>query len=55
MGFEKPASEAAIANFLGIYSETLDIGSDLGSPVSPEYTSPFAFSGHIETVTLEPR
>jgi len=51
----KPAGEAAIANFVGIYGETLDIGSDLGSPVSPEYTSPFAFTGHIETVTLELR
>ena len=49
----KPAGEAAIANFGGFYSETLDIGSDLGSPVSQEYASPFAFTGHIETVTLE--
>jgi len=49
----KPAGEAAIANFGGFYGETLDIGSDLGSPVSSAYTSPFAFTGHIETVTLE--
>jgi len=51
----KPAGEAAIANFGGFYGETLDIGSDLGSPVSPAYDSPFAFTGHIETVTLELR
>jgi arylsulfatase A-like enzyme len=34
-------------------AETLDIGSDLGSPVSQQYTSPFRFSGSIDTVTLQ--
>ena len=34
-------------------AETLDIGSDLGSPVSQQYTSPFRFSGTIDTVTLQ--
>ena len=47
----KPAGD--IANFGESYGETLDIGSDLGSPVSSSYTSPFAFTGRIETVTLE--
>jgi len=33
--------------------ETLDIGSDLGSPVSPEYKSPNRFTGKIDLVTIE--
>jgi hypothetical protein len=33
--------------------ETLDIGSDTGTPVSDEYSVPFAFTGQIEKVTLE--
>ena len=34
-------------------SETLDIGSDLGSPVSPEYRSPSRFTGRISSVTIQ--
>ena len=36
-------------------SETLDIGVDLGSPVSPQYSAraPFKFDGTIESVTVE--
>jgi arylsulfatase len=34
-------------------SETLDIGSDLGSPVSPEYRSPNRFTGRISSVTIQ--
>jgi hypothetical protein len=34
-------------------SETLDIGSDLGSPVSPEYRSPNRFTGRISRVTIQ--
>ncbi len=33
--------------------DTLDIGSDLVSPVSPTYTSPFAFTGQIVSVTID--
>ena len=33
--------------------ETLDIGCDLGSPVSPEYESPNRFNGKIDLVTIE--
>ena len=33
--------------------ETLDIGRDLGSAVSPDYESPNPFTGRIETVTLQ--
>jgi len=43
------------AQFTSIYAggETLDVGSDLGSPVSPEYKSPNHFTGKINTVTFE--
>lgn len=33
--------------------ETLDVGSDLVSPVSPKYTSPFAFTGTIVSVAID--
>jgi len=32
---------------------TLDVGSDLVSPVSPRYACPFAFSGRIESVAID--
>jgi arylsulfatase len=35
------------------YDETLDVGSDLGTPVSSAYGSPFRFTGKIEKVTVE--
>jgi arylsulfatase A-like enzyme len=34
-------------------AETLDLGSDLGSAVSAEYSSPYRFTGKIDTVTLQ--
>lgn len=34
------------------YTETLDVGSDLGSPVSSSYASPNRFTGNIESVTI---
>jgi arylsulfatase len=34
-------------------SETLDVGSDLGSAVSTEYQSPNRFTGKIEEVTIQ--
>jgi arylsulfatase A-like enzyme len=41
-------------NILGSsYTETLDIGSDLGSPVSPSYQSPNRFTGKINQVVIE--
>jgi arylsulfatase A-like enzyme len=33
--------------------DTLDIGSDLVSPVSPKYLLPFMFTGKIESVTID--
>jgi arylsulfatase len=38
----------------GSYSEeTLDIGSDTGSPVTSAYEAPFAFTGKIEKITID--
>jgi hypothetical protein len=47
----KPAGEAQFVGFSG--GDILDIGSDLVSPVSPKYTSPFAFTGKIDAVTID--
>jgi arylsulfatase len=46
---------AGQAQFSSVYAagETLDVGSDLGSPVSLEYKSPNRFTGEIEKVTVE--
>ncbi len=33
--------------------DTLDIGADLGTPVSGEYKVPFSFSGSLDTVQVE--
>jgi arylsulfatase len=49
----KQVAEGPIANFISVYGETLDVGKDLGSPVSPAYESPFAFTGTINTVVLD--
>jgi hypothetical protein len=45
--------EAQFANVNLSYGETLDVGSDLGSPVCPDYKSPFQFTGKIDTVRIE--
>ena len=50
----KPAGEARFAAFAGA-GDTLDIGGDLVSPVSAKYASPFAFTGQIESVTIDLR
>ena len=56
----KPAGEARFRWFgafssetFGFSSETFDVGSDLGSPVSDDYATPFSFTGKVETVTLD--
>jgi len=43
------------AHFSGIYGsgESLDVGSDLGSPVSLEYKTPDRFTGQIDLVKIE--
>jgi arylsulfatase len=46
------AGEAHFAWF-GAFSETFDVGSDLVSPVSDDYATPFSFTGKVEKVTLE--
>jgi len=52
----RPVGETPIAgasSAFSQYDETLDIGSDLGTPVSSDYTSPFSFTGAIEKVTVD--
>ncbi len=34
-------------------TDGFDIGGDYGSPVSPDYASPFAFTGTLEKVTID--
>jgi arylsulfatase len=38
---------------LGFSSESLDIGCDLGTPVTASYQVPFAFNGTIDAVTVD--
>jgi arylsulfatase A-like enzyme len=48
--------EKVFPNLVGKqHGETLDIGKDLGSPVSADYAVPFAFNGSIDRVTVEMR
>nr|WP_176392262.1 arylsulfatase [Sphingomonas sp. CDS-1] len=35
-------------------SETFDVGSDTGTPVSAEYGTPFAFKGHLIRLSVQP-
>lgn len=49
------AGEGRVAASRSYYQETLDIGADLGTAVSPSYASPFRFTGHIESVKLSQR
>jgi hypothetical protein len=43
--------QGKIANYVSIYDETLDVGRDLGSPVSR--TEGAAFTGKIASVTID--
>jgi hypothetical protein len=51
----KPAGEAKIAGFggSGLFYESLDVGSDLGTAVTSDYARPFAFTGKIESVKVD--
>jgi arylsulfatase len=49
----KAAGETKLANFSAVYGETLDVGKDLGSPVSHDYEAPFRFNGTIDQITLD--
>ena len=44
--------EATVRNIFSI-EDGFDIGIDDGSSVTPEYTPPFSFNGHIERVVFE--
>jgi arylsulfatase len=48
--------KASFTNLNGnSYTETLDIGSDLGTPVSSAYRVPDKFTGKIDKVTIQLR
>jgi hypothetical protein len=48
--------EGAFTNLNGSsYTETLEVGEDLGSPVSSAYASPGRFTGKIDRVTIDLR
>jgi arylsulfatase len=47
--------EAAISKIVYAPYESLDVGADLGSPVSPAYRVPFAYTGRLDKVQVELR
>jgi arylsulfatase len=49
----QPAGQARIAALGGFYSETLDVGRDLGTAVNNSYPVPFAFTGTIAKVQVD--
>jgi hypothetical protein len=49
----KPGGQGSWGNYANTFRETLDVGKDLGTPVSPAYESPFAFTGAIGTVAID--
>ena len=49
----QPQGKAQFANVNLAFAETLDVGSDLGTPVSPDYKSPDRFTGKIDKVIIE--
>ena len=54
--FRSPGAPRRGALWAGIENsatETLDIGSDLGSTVSESYVAPHSFTGKIEKVDIE--
>ncbi|WP_294540994.1 sulfatase-like hydrolase/transferase [uncultured Rhodoblastus sp.] len=46
-------AEGRIENLQLSYNETLDVGLDSGSAVSPDYAAPFAFNGEIDKVHVD--
>jgi arylsulfatase len=51
----RPVAEGPIRRIVYQAYESLDIGADLGTPVSPGYRVPFAYRGQLGQVTLELR
>lgn len=52
---DKLVGEAAISKIVYSPYESLDVGADLGSPVSPAYRVPFAYTGRLDKVQVELR
>lgn len=50
-----PVGEGRIQRIVYGPYESLDIGADLGTPVSPAYRVPFAYGGRLEQVRVELR
>ena len=44
---------AQFGDFSDAINETLDVGQDTGSPVSPDYTAPFPYAGRVVRVTID--
>ena len=44
---------AQFGDFTDAINETLDVGDDTGSPVSPDYMSPNPYGGRVERVTID--
>jgi arylsulfatase len=51
----RQVGEAPVRRIVYSSYESLDIGADLGTPVSPAYRTPFAYTGRIEQVRVELR
>jgi len=47
------AAEAAVTTPFALNPGALTCGSNPGSPITPDYPSPFRFTGHIEHVTID--
>ncbi|MEX8518324.1 MAG: arylsulfatase [Leptothrix sp. (in: b-proteobacteria)] len=51
----QPVGEGPIRRIVYSAYESLDIGADLGTPVSPAYRTPFAYAGQLHQVRVELR
>jgi hypothetical protein len=49
----KPSGSQIIEQPFMVAWEGLDIARDTGSPVSPDYEAPFAFTGQLDSVTYD--
>ncbi|SDU76513.1 arylsulfatase [Jiangella alkaliphila] len=52
----KPVGEGRIERTVPVYfstDDTFDVGEDWGTPISPTYRTPFAFTGTLKKVTVQ--
>ena len=50
---DRNEGQAHLENINFTANETFDVGKDLGSPVSTQYSSPYTFTGNIDEVTVD--